>query len=100
MASQSIVVVSADFGKAATSRSRDDTPEKAMKRRNFLSGLLALPFVRWFAPKRFTPADLEALRCMTHELSPEQADTLILLNQMIKQWIAIRGIDPFAWLDL
>jgi len=65
-----------------------------MKRRNFLSGLLALPFVRWFVPKRFTP-DFEAFLGVTHELSPEQVDALILLNQIIKQ--AIRKGSDRDW---
>jgi len=63
-----------------------------MKRRNFLSGLLALRFVRWFVSKRFTPADFEAFRGMTHELSPEQVDALILLSRMIKQAIGDRDL--------
>jgi hypothetical protein len=57
-----------------------------MKRRNFLSGLLALPFVRWFVPRRFAPTDFETLRGPTSELSWEQIDALILLNQTIKHW--------------
>jgi hypothetical protein len=57
-----------------------------MKRRNFLSGLLALPFVRWFVPKCFAPTDFETLRGTASELSWEQIDALIHLNRMIKQW--------------
>ena len=36
---------------------------------------------------------------MTHELSPEQVDGLILLNQMIKQWSeeAIRKGSHLDW---
>lgn len=59
-----------------------------MQRRGFLAGLLALPFVRWFAPKRFTPQHVEDLRRMCGELSPEQAHDLdrLILNPMIKRW--------------
>ena len=59
-----------------------------MKRRGFISGLLALPFVRWFVPKRFTPQHVEDLRRMAGELSPEQTYDLhrLILDPMIKRW--------------
>ena len=74
-----------------------------MKSRGFISGLLASPFVRWFAVKfkllplwrtadELSPnpvlADFERMRRLMSALPPERLYALQqrLFDQMIKQW--------------
>jgi len=66
-----------------------------MKRRNFLSRLLSLPFVRWFAAKFKPPALWHA----ADELSPEQitARHRRVLDQMIKHWNEEATTTPSDW---
>lgn len=87
-----------------------------MKRRRFISGLLALPFVRWFAAKfrlqdfwrtadELSPEQIiapyieEALRRMASALPPERLYALQqrLLNQMIKHWNEEAISTPSDW---
>lgn len=87
-----------------------------MKPRNFLFGLLALPFVRWFAAK----FKLQALWRTADELSAEQIESASdidfmrrmasasppdrlyalqqrLLNEMIRHWYEEATTTPSDW---
>lgn len=87
-----------------------------MKPRNFLSGLLALPFVRWFAAKfklqalwrtadELSPeqiksaSDIDFMRRMASALPPERLYALQprLLNEMIKHWSEEATTTPSDW---
>jgi hypothetical protein len=59
-----------------------------MKRRNFLSVLLALPFVRWFVPGHFVPGHFIQPSDFSAELFPgaDGAQSRILLKQLLAKW--------------
>jgi hypothetical protein len=85
-----------------------------MKCRNFISGLIALPFVPWFAAKiklqKFLPkyrrsnpvlvlAEIERFRRIASALPPERLCALQqrAINQMIKRWNEQATTTPSDW---